>query len=43
MLTERSGRQAFVWKNESVEATAKLLTIYDNVKKELAELLNEAG
>jgi hypothetical protein len=42
VLTERSGRQAFVWKNEWVEATPELLAIYDDVKKELAELLSEA-
>lgn len=39
MLVERSGGKAFVWKNESVEATPELLADYERVKKEIAELL----
>ena len=39
VLIEVSGKQTFVWKNESTEATPELLATYARVKKELAELL----
>ena len=42
VLIERSGGKAFVWKNESVEATPELLAAYERVKKELAELLTKS-
>ena len=42
VLIERAGGKAFVWKNESVEATPELLATYERVKKELAELLTES-
>ena len=42
VLIERAGGKAFVWKNESVEATPELLATYESVKKELAELLTES-
>jgi hypothetical protein len=42
VLIERAGGKAFVWKNESVEATPDLLAAYENVKKELADLLAES-
>ncbi len=42
VLIERPGGKAFVWKNESVEATPELLAAYENVKKELAEMLTES-
>lgn len=41
VLIELAGKPAFVWKNESVEATAELLAGYARVKKELADLLEE--
>jgi hypothetical protein len=41
VLIERAGGRAFVWKNESVEATPDLLAAYESVKKELSELLAE--
>ena len=41
VLIERAGGKAFVWKNESVEATPELLATYVRVKKELEELLRE--
>lgn len=43
VLIERRGGKAFVWKNESAEATPELLATYESVKKELAELLVESG
>ena len=43
MLVESQHGKAFVCKNESVFATAELLAAYDNVKKELSELLGEGG
>ena len=42
VLIERAGGKAFVWKNESVEATSELLAAYERVKKELAEMLRES-
>lgn len=39
VLIDLAGRQTFVWKNESVEATPDLLCTYASVKRELAELL----
>ena len=39
VLIERSGGKAFVWKNESVEATPELLAAYHRVKRDLEELL----
>lgn len=39
ILVERSGAKAFVWKNESVEATPELLAAYHRVKRDLEELL----
>ena len=42
VLIERTGGKAFIWKNESVEATPELLAAYETVKKELAELLRES-
>jgi len=42
VLIERAGGGAFVWKNESVEATPELLATYATVKKEMAELLKES-
>ena len=42
VLTGLSGKQAFVWKNESAEATPELLATYERVKKDLAELLRES-
>jgi len=42
VLVEHAGGKAFVWKNESKEATAELLATYANVKKELAGLLTES-
>jgi hypothetical protein len=42
VLIERSGGRAFVWKNESAEATPELLAAYQRVKKELGELLMES-
>jgi hypothetical protein len=41
VLVDRPGGKAFVWKNESVEATPELLASYANVKKELDEHLTE--
>ena len=42
VLIERAGGKAFVWKNESVEATPELLATYEKLKKELDELLTES-
>jgi len=42
VLVERPGGKAFVWKNESAEATPELLATYESVKQELAELLTES-
>jgi hypothetical protein len=42
VLIERPGGKAFVWKNESVEATPELLATYERVGQELAELLRES-
>jgi hypothetical protein len=39
MLIEQGGRQAFVWKKESMEATPEILTSYARVRGELAEIL----
>ncbi|HEV2232052.1 MAG TPA: hypothetical protein VGV68_01460 [Terriglobia bacterium] len=39
MLIEQRARPAFVWKKQSVAATPQLLTAYQRVKAELAELL----
>ena len=41
VLIERAGGKAFVWKNESMEATPELLATYATVKNELAGLLTE--
>lgn len=41
VLIERAGGKAFVWKNESAEATPELLATYESVKKELDDLLAE--
>lgn len=43
VLIEVAGKQAFVWKNQSAEATPELLATYAAVKKELAELLSETA
>jgi len=43
VLVERAGGRAFVWKNESVEATPELLAVYEKVKSELSELLTESA
>lgn len=40
VLTERAGRELFVWKDLSVDATPELLAAYAGVKKELDELLS---
>ena len=40
MLIEQGGRQAFVWKKESVEATPVILASYARVRDELTEILN---
>jgi hypothetical protein len=42
VLIERPGGKAFVWKNDSVEATPELLAAYESVKKELSELLTDS-
>ncbi len=42
VLIERAGGRAFVWKNESCEATAEMLASYEKVKAELLELLDES-
>ena len=42
VLIERADGKVFVWKNESVEATPKLLASYEKLKKELDELLTES-
>jgi hypothetical protein len=39
ILIERAGAKAFVWKNEVMNATPELLGKYENVKRELDELL----
>jgi len=41
ILVERAGGKAFVWKNESIDATPALLATYESVKKELNALLAE--
>jgi hypothetical protein len=41
VLIERSVGKAFVWKNESVEATPELLKTYESIKQELAALLSQ--
>ena len=43
VLIERHGGKAFVWKNESVPATAELLATYESVKRELGELMRDSG
>jgi len=43
VLVERAGGKAFVWKNETVEATSELLATYESVKQELAELLTRSA
>lgn len=43
VLIERPDGKAFVWKNESVAATPKLLATYESVKRELDELLLESA
>ena len=43
VLVERAGGKAFVWKNQSVEATPQLLATYESVKTELAGLLHESA
>jgi hypothetical protein len=40
MLVEHSGKPAFVWKKQEVEATPDLLATYQRVKAELTEILN---
>lgn len=42
VLIERAGGRAFVWKNESREATPELLESYESVKAELVRLLSES-
>jgi len=42
VLVERAAGRAFVWKNESMEATPELLAAYARVKEELAGLLTES-
>jgi len=41
MLIERARGKAFIWKNETLEATPEILAAYENVKKELCDLLAE--
>ena len=43
VLVERAAGRAFVWKNESMEATPELLAAYARVKEELAGLLAESA
>ncbi len=43
VLVERAGGKAFVWKNQSRDATRELLASYEKVKAELADLLNEGS
>lgn len=43
VLLERHDGKAFVWKSESVPATAELLATYATVKRELDDLLLESG
>jgi hypothetical protein len=43
ILVERGGKQAFVWKNESMDATPELLAAYESVKRELNTLLSDGG
>jgi hypothetical protein len=40
MLVEQGGRQSFVWKKESVEATPELLAAYARAREELTVMLN---
>ena len=39
VLVERAGGKVFVWKDAFVDATPDLLATYEQVKKELGELL----
>jgi hypothetical protein len=41
VLVDRPGGKAFVWKNESLQASPELLTCYARVKKQLDEQLTE--
>lgn len=43
VLLERSRVKSFVWKNETVPATPKLLAAYESVKTELNDLLRESA
>ena len=43
VLIERESGKSFVWKKEAVPATPELLATYENVKRELSELLLESG
>jgi hypothetical protein len=43
VLVERAGGKAFVWKNETVQATPELLATYQKVKQDLAELLTDGA
>lgn len=42
VLMERARGPAFVWKNESVEATSDLIERYERIKAELARLTEAA-
>lgn len=41
VLIERRAGKAFVWKDQSVDATPELLASYESVKKELHTVLTE--
>lgn len=43
MLVEQAGKQVFVWKQQTVEATPKLLEAYAAFQRELAKLLAPQG
>jgi hypothetical protein len=43
VLIERGGGEAFVWKNQSVDATPELLAAYESVKAELHALLADSA
>jgi hypothetical protein len=42
MLVRQGGRQAFVWKEQAVEATPELLEAYERFRQELQSLLSPA-
>jgi len=43
VLIERGSGKAFVWKNETREATPELLATFESVRRELTELLAGTG